>query len=239
MGNTFPTNVAQNPTPPSMGPQHQPHSRSCPPFPVQPDTTHVGHRGANGIQIQTHRPLSIPIPYSRTPQTPPAATTVQWWSEPPPLQLSKSPYCRVPLPEMTRGPVKLNPILAYSYSRELNVTQRRAVDVRHHRHICTPATNPSLGTLTVLLPNGQGIITVHAPPSGHSFVTVGDVLNALDTAFLGRSSTEVSPIVEGMDGDQCACQNETTALRALRSRYERAGLMRNEEGFDIWDLRIG
>jgi hypothetical protein len=212
MGNTFPTHMPHNPTVPSTEPQHQPHSRSCPPFPVQPGTTHVDHR---------------------------AATTMPWRSEPPPLQFSKSPYCRIPLPAMAHGPVSLDPILAYSSERsvasELNTSQGQPVDVLHRRHICSPATNPSLESLTVVLPNDQGVITIHASFDSHSFVTVGDVLGALNAAFLRGSSTEAPPLVEGI---HCACKNGT-ALQALRSHYKRAGLMKTEEGFDIWDLRIG
>jgi hypothetical protein len=95
--------------------------------------------------------------------------------------------------------------------------------------------------MTILLPNDR-VVTVHASLEGQGFVTIGDVLNALDTRFLGKPSKELSfPMERTYDEleELCPCLSGTTALHALRSRHEWAGLMRNEEGFDIWDLRIG
>lgn len=173
-----------------------------------------------------------------------ADMTIQRGSEPPPLNFSKSPYRCIPLPQMTPAPATLNPILAYTDRRtaqnEQNASQRRSVDV-HRRHICEPATNPSVGSATILLPDGNGI-TVHASHKGRSFVTVGDVLDALDTMLLGKPSRELLIPVEGMCGGlarSCSCLSGTTALHSLRNQYERAGLMSNEEGFDIWDLWVG
>jgi hypothetical protein len=181
----------------------------------------------------------------QTPYTAPAPATKQRWSDPPPLDFSKSPYSCVPLPDTTPGPATLNPILTYSDWRtvqnELNVSQRWPVDVRHRDHICAPATNPSLGSATILLPNSQGV-TVHASHNSHGVVTVCDVLDALDTLLLGRPSRELSLSVEATysrSEESCACLSETTALHSLRSRYRRAGLISNDEGFDVWDLRVG
>ena len=93
----------------------------------------------------------------------------------------------------------------------------------------------------ILLLHGSGI-TVHASHKGHSFVMVGDVLDALDTMLLGKPSRELLILVEAMCGDlarSCSCLSGTTALHSLRNQYEQAGLMSNEEGFDIWDLWVG
>jgi hypothetical protein len=217
-----------------------PHAQSYPPAPGQPRAT-LDHPGAVE-DTQTPRP-TFPTPYSQMFHAAPA-TTAQRWSEPPPLDFSKPPHRCVPLPQTIPGPATLNPILAYTDQRtaqdELNVSQRRSVDVHQH-HICAPATNPSVGSATILLPNGRGI-TVHAWHRGHSFVTVGDMLDALDTMLLGKLSRELSFPVEVMYGGperSCPCLGATTALHSLRRQYERAGLTRSEEGFDIWDLRIG
>jgi hypothetical protein len=170
-----------------------------------------------------------------------ADMTIQRGSKPPPLNFSKSPYGCIPLPQTTPAPTTLNPILAYTDRRTAqNVSQRRSVDVHRH-HICTPATNPSVGSATILLPDGRGI-TVHASHKGRSFVTVGDMLDALDTMLLGKPSREFLIPVGAMCGGlarSCSCLSGTTALHSLRNQYERAGLMSNEEGFDIWDLWVG
>jgi hypothetical protein len=235
------TAMSQRLTPLSARPRHQPSSKSCPPFPTQLRTTF--HPG--GADAQPPRPMSISIPYSQALHTAPDATAKQQWSGPPPLDFGKSPYRCVPLPEMTHGPVMLNAMLAYSsgygVQDRLDISERQPVDVRHHHHICAPATNPSLGSMTILLPNGR-VVTIHASLEGQGFVTIGDVLNALDTRFLGKPSKELPFSVERTYDELeelCLCLSRTTALHALRSRYEWAGLMRNEEGFDIWDLRIG
>jgi len=68
------------------------------------------------------------------------------------------------------------------------------------------------------------------------------VLDALDMLLLGKPSRELSLPVEVMYGSlerSCSCLSGNTALHSLRNRYEWAGLMKNEEGFDIWDLRVG
>jgi hypothetical protein len=183
------------------------------------------------IDAQAAQPTFPPIPYSQAFHATPATTTIQRWADPPPLDFNKSPYRCIPLPDMTPRPITLDPILAYSNRRTtqngLNVSQPWSADIQHRDHSCAPATNPSVGSVTIMLPNGRGI-TVHAYLGGHSFVTVGDVLDALDRMLLGKPSREL-----------CSCLSDTTALHYLRNRHEWAGLTRNEEGFDIWDLRIG
>ena len=214
----------------------------CPPVPVQSNATASVHRGV--ADTQADRLIFPSTPYPQEFHASSANMTIQWGSEPPPLNFSKSPYRCIPLPQMTPGPATLNPILAYTDHRTaqngLNDSQRRSVDVHRH-HICAPATNPSVGSVTILLPDRSGI-TVHASHKGHSFVTVGDVLDALDTMLLGKPSRELSLPVGAMYGGlarSCPCLSGTTALHSLRNQYERAGLMRNEEGFDIWDLWVG
>jgi hypothetical protein len=86
------------------------------------------------------------------------------------------------------------------------------------------------------------VITIHASLEGQGFVTVGDVLDALDRKYLGNPSKELSVPTGGTYDDSrksCPCLSRTTALHALRERYGYAGLARNVRGFDIWDLRIG
>jgi hypothetical protein len=93
----------------------------------------------------------------------------------------------------------------------------------------------------ILLPDGSGI-TIHASHKGHSFVMVGDVLDALDTMLLGKLSRELLIPVGGMCSGlarSCSCLSGTTTLHSLHNQYEQAGLMSNEEGFDIWDLWVG
>jgi hypothetical protein len=233
--------TSQRPVPASTRARERPDTRFCPPFPAQSLTTLLRPGAAN---TRAHPP-TFPIPYSQVLHRVPAATTMQRRSEPPPLDFSKSPYRCIPLPDTEHGPVILNPILAYSDLRTAsNISQRPPVDVHHHHHhhICAPATNPSIGSATILLQNGRGI-TIHASLRSHSFVTVGDMLDALDTLLFGKPSRELSLPVEGTTygdvGEPCACLSGSTALHSLRSRYERAGLTRNEEGFDVWDLRIG
>jgi hypothetical protein len=187
---------------------------------------------------QAAHPTFPPISYSQGFHAAPAAKTIQRWPEPPPLDFNKSLYRCVQLPDITPRPTTLNTILAYSNRRtaqnELNVSQTWSVDVKHHSHICAPATNPSVGSVTIMLPNGRGI-TVHASLRGHSFVTVGDVLDDLDTMLLEKPSRELY----GGPAGSCSCLSGTTALHSLRNQYEWAGLTRSEEGYDIWDLRIG
>jgi hypothetical protein len=231
--------TSQRPMSASTRARERPDAQSCPPLPAQPLTTLVVHLGAANTRAH---PPTFPIPYSQVLHRVPAATTMQRRSEPPPLDFSKSPYSCIPLPDTEHGPVILNPILAYSDLRTAsNISQRPPVDVHHHHyhHICAPATNPSIGSATILLQNGRGI-TIHASLRSHSFVTVGDMLDALDTLLFGKPSRELSLPVEGTTySNSCACLSESTALHSLRSRYERVGLTRNEEGFDVWDLRIG
>ena len=208
------------------------------PWPAPPRMTIDIPSGAANAQT----PRWTLIPYSPVFPTTPDATTMQRRSDPPPLDFDKSPYRCIPLPDTTRGPVILNHILAYSNhtaQNESNTSQRRPVDVHHRHHICAPATNPRLGSLTILLANGRGI-TIHASQNGHSFVTVGDVLDAIDTVLFGKPSREMSlPMMHGGLRGSCPCLSGTTVLQSLRSRHEWAGLTRNKEGFDVWDLRIG
>ena len=218
-----------------------PYTQRSPPVPGHSHATADVHRGVSDSQTVRSVFPSIPYPEFRAA---PTDTTIQRCTDPPPLNFSKSPYCCIPLPKTSPGPATLNPILAYTDCRtaqnESNVSQRRSVDVYRH-HICAPATTPSVGSATLLLPDGTGI-TVHASHRGHSFVTVGDVLDGLDMLLLGKPSRELSLPVEEIYGSlagSCPCLSGTTALHSLRSRYERAGLVRSEEGFDIWDLRIG
>lgn len=203
---------------------------------TQPCSPIVDHPATN---MQAHQQTSFPIPYSPMYHTARAVTPMQWRSDPPPLDFNKSPYGCIPLPDAVHGPVILNPILAYSdgctSQNERNTSQRQPVDV-HRRHICAPATNPRLGSVTILLGNGRGI-TIHASQKGHSFVTVGDVLDAVDTVIFGKLS--MSPPTYGGLGGSCACLSVNTGLHFLRSQHKWAGLTSNEEGFDIWDLRIG
>jgi hypothetical protein len=223
--------------PASARARDRPDVASCSRLPAQPHRTPVVRRGT--AETQTPRRASFPISHPHTIYAAPAPATKQRWSDPPPLDFSKSPYSCVPLPEIAPGPVTLNPILAYSdwrtLQKELNVAQRWLVDVRHCDHICAPATNPSLGSATILLPDGRGV-TVHGSHDNHDVITVGDVLEALDTLLLGKPSRELS--LSGSE-ESCACLSETTALHSLRSRYRRAGLISNDQGFDVWDLRIG
>ncbi|KAF8221241.1 hypothetical protein L208DRAFT_1462450 [Tricholoma matsutake] len=223
----------------SMSARDGPYALSRP-FPA---LTHDEDPGA--ANTQEARPTFTPTPYLQASHLSPAATTVQLESGPPPLNFSRSLYRRIPLPDITSGPSTIHPILAYSKwstaQNEQSVSPGRPVNVRQRHHICTPATNPSVGTITILLPNGQGI-TVQACHMGHSFVTVGDVLHALDILFLREPSSEPLLPIEAPysgSGGWCPCQSGTTAVHLLRDRYEWAGLTRSEEGFDIWDLQIG
>jgi hypothetical protein len=194
------------------------------------------HPGA--IDTQAAQPTFPLIPYSQAFHATPATTTIQRWADPPPLDFNKSPYRCIPLPDIAPRPATLDTNLAYSNRRttqnELNVSQRWSVDVQNRDHICAPATNPGVGSITIMLPNGRGM-TIHASLRGRSFVTVGDVLDALDRIFLGKPSRELN----GGPAGQCSCLSGTTALHALRNQYKRACLTRSEEGYDIWDLRIG
>ena len=183
-----------------------------------------------------------PIQHSPEVSAAPATMTMQWQLEPPPLDFKKSPYCCIPLPDVAHGPVNISPILAYNDGcrayNERDVFQGQSVNDDHY--MCAPATNPSLGSITILLPNSRGV-TVHASLKKHSFVTVGDVLEALDTVLLGKPSRELSLPREATygHGGSLYASSSGTALRSLRSRYERAGMTRSPEGFDVWDLRVG
>jgi hypothetical protein len=234
--------TSQRPMPASARAQDRPHALSCPPFTTQPHATIVVHPEATDTLIS--RPTLFPMPYSEELRTALAATTRRR-SEPPPLEFSKSPYRCIPLPDIVDGPVILNPVIAYADGRtpqnELNVSPGRPGDVRRSHHVCAPATNPSVGSATILLPNGRGIV-IHASLRNHSVVTVGDVIDALDTMLLGKPARELSIPVEAMYSEfreSCGCLSRGTALHSLRSRYGRAGLARSEEAFDVWDLRIG
>lgn len=229
---------SQTPLLMSAGARNLPHAQTCSSLPAQPHA----HLGAP--DTWTLRQMPLPIPHSERLHTA-SATTMRRWSEPPPLNFSKSPYRCIPLPDTGHGPVIFNPVLAYSHCQtvheELNISQGCPVEVRRRHHVCGPATNPSVGFATILLPNGRGI-TIHGSLKSHGVITVGDVLDALDTLLLGKPSRELSLPVEATDGDlneSCACLSGATALHCLRSRYEWAGLTWSEEGFDVWDLRIG
>lgn len=92
-----------------------------------------------------------------------------------------------------------------------------------------------------MLPNGRGI-TVHASYKGHDFVTVGDVLDALDMMLLEKPSRELSsPVAGSHDAVEGTCRSlgVSTVLHVLRSQHVRAGLTRSDEGLDIWELRVG
>ena len=226
--------TSRRPKQSSERPRYHPHSQSCPPFPTQLHMTFC----PGGADTPPPRPVSASIPYSQALND----TTTQQWSVPPPLDFSKSPYRCVPLPDVTDGPVMLNPMLAYSTAFHMqngpDIFQGKQVNARH---ICAPATNPRLGSITILLPDDQ-TITVHASFESQGFVTICDVLDALDTKYFGKSSKELSIPARGAYDDQgkpCPCLSQTTALHSLRNQYGWAGLMRNVRGFDIWDLRIG
>jgi hypothetical protein len=201
-------------------------------------TPHHAHQGAPGIQ--TIRPTFSPASYSQQFHAAPIATTRRRSLQPPPLNFNQAPHHSIPLPDMIQRPVTLNPILAYSDRRtahnELNVSQRQAIDDQYGGHICAPATNPSVGFITIMLPNGRGI-TVHASLRHRSFVTVGDVLDELDVMLFGKPPREEAAY--GGWAGPCSCIRRTNAIHSLRKQYEWAGLVRAEEGFDVWDLRIG
>jgi hypothetical protein len=227
--------MSRRPTPPSARPRHQPHTQSLPALPMQLHTTF--HPAS--ADTQPPRPTTFSTPHSPALHLAFNAMTIQQWSGPPPLDFSRPSYRCIPLPEMTHGPVMLEPMLAYSsgYPAQNELDVSEGLGQHHHDHICAPATKPSLGSMTILLPtrNGRGI-AIHASLRNHAFVTIGDVLEAIDTLFLGKPSEQLSSPVEGRS---CLCSSRTTTLHTLRSRYEWAGLTRNEEGFDVWDLRIG
>ena len=233
---TFP-DTPQRPKQSSERPRHHPHSQSCQSIPTQHHPTF--HPG--GADTPPPRPMSVSIPQRRA-FNPVLDVTTQQWSGPPPLDFAKPPHRCIPLPDMIDGPAMLNTMLAYARAFHMQLgpdtSQGMQVDVRH---VCAPATNPSLGSITILLPDGQ-VITIHASPEGQGFVTVGDVLDALDRKYLGNPSRQLSvPAGRTYDDlrESCPCLSRTTALHALRDRYGCAGLARNMGGFDIWDLRIG
>lgn len=207
--------------------RHQPHSQSLPSFPPYLPTSF--HEGSIDAQPQPPRPSSIPIPFSPLSHAAPVAATRERWS-PPPLNIKKAPFRCVPLPEMVRGPVTLDYTLAYSSGHPAENASKREVDARrrhHHQHSCAPATNPCLSSMTILLSDGR-VRTIHA--SHKSFVTVGDVLDALDEIFLRK-------LPKG--AGSCSCLSLDTALHSFRKNHRRAGLTKNTGGSDIWDLQIG
>jgi hypothetical protein len=152
--------------------------------------------------------------------------------QPPPLDFKKSPYRCIPLPNVARGPVNISSILAYTDGRRAyngrDDFQGQSVNDDHYMD--APATNPTLGSITILLPNSRGV-TVHASLKKHSFVTVGDVLDALDKVLPMEAAY-------GHGGRSCD-RLSGTKLRSLRCRYKRAGMTRSAEGFDVWDFLVG
>ena len=237
----------QRPSPVSTRDHGRPHTQSKPL--LDQSHTKLGVDTLNTYRSQTVSSSWNPSGYSQTAHTSGNMTTrrcVEGSEAPPPLDYKKSPYCCVPLPSITYGPdiPIIDPFLAYPDWRcpqnGQNVSQGQSIDT-HHYHRCAPATSPRVESATILLPCGRGI-TVHASYNGSGFVTVGNVLDALDTMLLGKPSREFFPPVEGSYGDleeSCRSMAERTALDSLRSHYVRAGLTRSQEGFDIWDLRIG
>lgn len=198
--------------------------------------------GAFDDYIATADSPAPPSTYTHSEIAHPTAISMTWMGvpeAPPPLDHNKSPYGCIPLPNITPGlgiPT-LNPILAYAPPHSPEDAQ--TISQGHRYHMCAPATNPKLGSATILLPDGRGM-TVQASLKGHDFVTVGDVLDALDTILLGRPTRELSlPGKNSCMGGSCWCFGGRTALGSLRSQYACAGLTRSEEGLDIWELRIG
>ena len=175
---------------------------------------------------------------------------------PPPLDFAKSPYSCIPLPPISpplspppapprrqRMPT-LNPILAYSHSSYSAQTTPQLQFASHHYNIDVPATDPKLGSITILLSDGSGL-TVHAA-QGRGFVTVGDVLDAVDKMFLGNRSLRplgIEGSYDAWDRGRCGCfcvfgGSRGSVLDELRMRYVPAGLVW-QSGVDCWELRVG
>lgn len=84
-------------------------------------------------------------------------------------------------------------------------------------------------------------VTVHASTTS-SFVTVADVLEAINVEMYGKVEMMFGvvrpPNLDNNGVEICHCQGVFTGLEYLRNRHGKAGLVRNEEGLDIWNLQL-
>jgi len=83
-------------------------------------------------------------------------------------------------------------------------------------------------------------------PSNQTTVTVGDVLAAIDSGFLGLEEivegNESYPSAGVSDGgrheEMCLCLNTETPIDFFRRAYGVAGLVRGQEHPYIWEWRV-
>jgi len=144
------------------------------------------------------------------------------------------------LPDVTGGPVDLNPFLKYSGGTR---PQRgwTVLGMDGNGHACAPATDPPISSMIIIMPNTRSV-TIHSLPNSPG-VTVGDVLRVLDAAILekGRSKLQLPqpPLLKDRNGaERCPCERDSTVIDWLRRRYARAGLTSSDQGTDTWNLRI-
>ncbi|RDB26993.1 hypothetical protein Hypma_005118 [Hypsizygus marmoreus] len=102
---------------------------------------------------------------------------------PPPIDLHKSLYTCVGLPEVVDEPVVLNQALEFttaSYDERIIYAECPPIDASNH--VCEPATYPSLQSMVVIYPTGRPLTVIPADKERNQ-VTVGDVLRAIDKEY--------------------------------------------------------
>lgn len=203
---------------------------------------------------------SIPYPHKMT-STGYGVSEPQWTEGPPPLVFERSPYARVPLPQLSEGPIRLNNLLAFDKSPLINwfidqppssaFLERDESYPEHYHWMSLPATdNPHLSSMTIRLDPFRSPIVVF--PRG-SVITIGDVLAAVyygarraaTETFcdeLGINSSLLMPAVQDYGrwvrqsirpsgGDDSVC----TSIRSyMNFRTRWAGLLPSTAERDVW-----
>ncbi|RDB26877.1 hypothetical protein Hypma_005127 [Hypsizygus marmoreus] len=175
--------------------------------------------------------------------TVPSVLQLQPHDGPPPIDISRSIYQCVGLPEVVDEPVVLNQALEFtsaSYDPHIIYAKRPQIDARNH--VCEPATYPSLQSMVVIYPTGRPLTVVPADKERNE-VTVGDVLRSIDKEYfkvwVKWAGRDMNPVFDVHGVPVCECLGILTALMHLRSLYEMGGLVRTAMGHDIWALKLG
>jgi len=176
---------------------------------------------------QTGTPLPVPVPFG-------AGTARMQTPRAPPL-------FNQGLPDVTGGPVDLNPLLKYPGGTQPQRGWTVLGIPDGNGHACVPATDPPISSMTIIMPNTRPV-TVHSLPNNHG-VTVGDVLRVLDAAILAKGTSTLQlpqppPLRDRNGAERCPCERDSTVIDWLRRRYARAGLTSSGQGTGTWNLRI-